>query len=161
RYGDHSSLRKQAGSLSLGPRSELFAKHVELELRHDGSVAQRRIGSRGQAVTGPLLDVRDLTVSFRTPDGVVEAGRNVSFSVDRRKTLGIVGESGSGKSVATQTVAGLTRGARVSGRAFFDGRDLLSMPESELRALRGRGIAMIFQNPLSSLHPFYRIGWQI
>jgi peptide/nickel transport system ATP-binding protein len=112
-------------------------------------------------VIGPLLDVRNLTVSFRTPDGVVEAVRNVSFSVDRGKTLGIVGESGSGKSVATQTVAGLTRGARVSGQAFFDSRDLLSMPESELRALRGRGIAMIFQNPLSSLHPFYRIGWQI
>jgi len=112
-------------------------------------------------VTAPLLDVRDLTVSFRTPDGVVEAVQNVSFSVGRGKTLGIVGESGSGKSVATQTVAGLTRGARVSGQALFESRDLLRMSQSELRGLRGRGIAMIFQNPLSSLHPFYRIGWQI
>ena len=104
---------------------------------------------------------RDLTVSFHTSDGVVEAVRGVSFGVDRGKTLGIVGESGSGKSVATQTVAGLTRGARVSGKAVFDGRDLLTMPLAEIRAIRGPGIGMIFQNPLSSLHPFYRIGWQI
>jgi peptide/nickel transport system ATP-binding protein len=108
-----------------------------------------------------LLSVRDLTVSFHTPDGVVEAVRGVSFNVERGKTLGIVGESGSGKSVATQTVAGLTRGARVSGQAIFEGRDLLTMSAAELRALRGPGIAMIFQNPLSSLHPFYRVGWQI
>ena len=108
-----------------------------------------------------LLEVRDLTVSFHTSDGVVEAVRGVSFGVDRGKTLGIVGESGSGKSVATQTVAGLTRGARVSGKAIFEGRDLLTMPLAEIRAIRGPGIGMIFQNPLSSLHPFYRIGWQI
>ena len=109
----------------------------------------------------PLLDVRDLRVSFHTPDGIVEAVRSVSFQVDRGKTLGIVGESGSGKSVATQTVAGLTRGARVSGQAIFEGRDLLTLSAAELRAIRGPGIAMIFQNPLTSLHPFYRIGWQI
>jgi len=112
-------------------------------------------------VTESLLAVRDLAVSFHTPDGVVEAVRGVSFGVERGRTLGIVGESGSGKSVATQTVAGLTRGARVSGRALFEGRDLLKMSAAELRAVRGPGIAMIFQNPLSSLHPFYRIGWQI
>ena len=108
-----------------------------------------------------LLDVRDLSVSFPTPDGVVEAVRGVSFSVERGKTLGIVGESGSGKSVSTQTVVGLTRGARISGQALFEGRDLLTMSASELRAVRGPGIGMIFQNPLSSLHPFYRVGWQI
>jgi len=109
----------------------------------------------------PLLDVRNLTVSFHTPDGIVEAVRGVSFQADRGKTLGIVGESGSGKSVATQTVAGLTRGARVSGQAIFEERDLLKLSAAELRAIRGPGIAMIFQNPLSSLHPFYKIGWQI
>jgi oligopeptide/dipeptide ABC transporter ATP-binding protein len=108
-----------------------------------------------------LLEVRNLKVSFPTPDGVVEAVRGVSFGVDRGKTLGIVGESGSGKSVATQTMAGLTRGAAISGEAFFEGRNLLTMTASELRAIRGPGIAMVFQNPLSSLHPFYRIGWQI
>lgn len=112
-------------------------------------------------MTQLLLDVRDLTVSFHTSDGIVEAVRGVSFQVDRGKTLGIVGESGSGKSVATQTVAGLTRGARISGRAIFEGRDLLTLSAAELRAIRGPGIAMIFQNPLTSLHPFYKIGWQI
>jgi oligopeptide/dipeptide ABC transporter ATP-binding protein len=109
----------------------------------------------------PLLDVRDLTVSFPTRDGVVEAVRGVSLQVARGKTLAIVGESGSGKSVATQTIVRLTHGARVSGLALFDGRDLLSMPSAALREVRGPGIGMIFQNPLSSLHPFLRIGWQI
>src|SRR5215831_4667336 len=108
-----------------------------------------------------LLEVRDLRVSFKTPDGIVEAVRGVSFGVDRGQTLGIVGESGSGKSVATQTMVGLTRGARVSGEAFFEGSDLLKMSPDQLRKIRGGGIAMVFQNPMSSLHPFYRVGWQI
>ncbi len=109
----------------------------------------------------PLLDVRDLRVSFPTADGVVEAVRGISFAVDRGRTLGIVGESGSGKSVATQTIVGLTQGARVSGQAVFEGRDVLSMRPEQLRAIRGAEIAMIFQDPLSSLHPHYRVGWQI
>jgi peptide/nickel transport system ATP-binding protein len=108
-----------------------------------------------------LLEVEDLTVSFATDDGIVEAVRGVSFEVERGKTLGIVGESGSGKSVATQTVTGLTRGARVSGKAWFDGVDLLTASDRELRRIRGVRIGMIFQDPLSSLHPAYRIGWQI
>jgi peptide/nickel transport system ATP-binding protein len=81
--------------------------------------------------------------------------------VDRGQTLGIVGESGSGKSVSTQTIMGLTRGARVSGTAYFEGRDLLKMSPDELREVRGLKIGMIFQDPLSSLHPYYRVGWQI
>ena len=109
----------------------------------------------------PLLEVDDLSVSFHTPDGVVKAVQNLSFSVDAGQTLGIVGESGSGKSVSTQTVMGLTRGAKVSGRALFDGVDLFSMDADELRELRGSQMAMIFQDPLSSLHPYYRVGWQI
>ena len=109
----------------------------------------------------PLLDVRDLRVAFRTPDGVLEAVSGLSFSVARGQVLGIVGESGSGKSVATQTMVGLTRGARVTGEALFEGHNLLAMSPDQLRAVRGRGIAMVFQNPLSSLHPLYRIGWQI
>lgn len=108
-----------------------------------------------------LLEVTDLKVSFPTPDGVVQAVRGVSFSVDRGRTLGIVGESGSGKSVATQTVVGLTVGAHVSGQALFEGRDLLRMSPTELRDLRGPKIGMIFQDPMSSLHPYYRVGWQI
>jgi peptide/nickel transport system ATP-binding protein len=108
-----------------------------------------------------LLEVEDLHVSFRTEDGIVQAVRGVSFQVDQGQTLGIVGESGSGKSVATQTVMGLTRGARISGRALFEGRDLLTMKAGDMEQVRGAKIAMIFQDPLSSLHPFYRVGWQI
>jgi oligopeptide/dipeptide ABC transporter ATP-binding protein len=108
-----------------------------------------------------LLEVNDLHVSFKTPDGILQAVRGLSFQVDRGQTLGIVGESGSGKSVSTQTVAGLTQGARVSGEALFEGRDLLTMTREELRHIRGKKIGMIFQDPLTSLHPFYRVGWQI
>jgi oligopeptide/dipeptide ABC transporter ATP-binding protein len=108
-----------------------------------------------------LLEISDLHVSFHTPDGVVRAVRGLSFAVEQGKTLGIVGESGSGKSVSTQTIVGLTRGADVSGSALFEGRDLLKMSERELRDIRGTRIAMIFQDPLSSLHPYYRVGWQI
>ncbi|MCO6007279.1 ABC transporter ATP-binding protein [Actinoallomurus purpureus] len=108
-----------------------------------------------------LLEVHDLKVSFDTSDGVVKAVRGVSFSVDRGQTLGIVGESGSGKSVSTQTLLGLTGGARIEGRALFEGQDLLTMSEDHLRRIRGKEIAMIFQDPLSSLHPLYKVGRQI
>src|SRR6195952_4921987 len=109
--------------------------------------------------SGELLNVDDLHVSFTTPDGIVRAVRGVSFSVERGRTLGIVGESGSGKSVATQTIVGLTRGARVSGRATLDGEDLLGASPEALRKIRGAQIGMIFQDPLSSLHPYYKVGW--
>jgi peptide/nickel transport system ATP-binding protein len=108
-----------------------------------------------------LLEVHDLKVSFDTSDGVVKAVRGVSFSVDRGQTLGIVGESGSGKSVSTQTLLGLTAGARIEGQALFEGQDLLTMGEERLRRIRGKEIAMIFQDPLSSLHPLYKVGRQI
>src|SRR5437763_5381701 len=108
-----------------------------------------------------LLEVSELTVSFPTADGLVQAVRGVSFAVDAGRTLGIVGESGSGKTVCTQTLIGLVHGARISGSAVFEGRDLLTMSDSELRAVRGAKIAAIFQDPLSSLHPLYRVGWQI
>ncbi|WP_152185869.1 ABC transporter ATP-binding protein [Segeticoccus rhizosphaerae] len=108
-----------------------------------------------------LLEVDDLHVSFDTPDGLVQAVRGLTFSVERGKTLAIVGESGSGKSVSTQTITKLTRGARVSGRAIFEGEDLLTASPDHLRRVRGAKIGMIFQDPLSSLHPYYRVGWQI
>ena len=108
-----------------------------------------------------LLQVADLRVAFNTPDGIVDAVRGLSFSVDAGRTLSLVGESGSGKSVSMQAIMGLIRNARISGQAFFDGRDLLALPASAMRQVRGRQISMVFQDPLSSLHPYYRIGWQI
>jgi peptide/nickel transport system ATP-binding protein len=111
----------------------------------------------------PLLEVKDLTVKFTTDDGVVGAVDGVSYSVDAGKSLGIVGESGSGKSVSNLTVLGLTRArnASFSGQVLFEGRDLLAMDDAELREVRGEEIAMIFQDPLSSLHPFHKIGDQL
>jgi oligopeptide/dipeptide ABC transporter ATP-binding protein len=108
-----------------------------------------------------LLEVRDLRVEFDTPDGVVHAVRGLSFDVDRGHTLAIVGESGSGKSVATQTITGLTRGARIGGSATFDGTELIGARRETLQRVRGAQIGMIFQDPLSSLHPYYPVGWQI
>jgi peptide/nickel transport system ATP-binding protein len=114
-------------------------------------------------VSPALLDVEDLRVHFRTEDGVVKAVDGISYSVDRGKVLGIVGESGSGKSVSNLTIMGLTRSrsADISGRAVFEGRDLLTLGNEEMRQVRGDDIAMIFQDPLSSLHPFYKVGRQL
>jgi peptide/nickel transport system ATP-binding protein len=110
-----------------------------------------------------LLEVQDLRVHFETEDGLVKAVDGISYTVDRGQTLGIVGESGSGKSVSSLTVMGLTRArnARISGSVKFDGKDLLGASDDDLRSVRGNDIAMIFQDPLSSLHPFYKVGNQI
>ena len=108
-----------------------------------------------------LLDVRDLRVSFDTDDGTVYAVQGMSFTVEAGKTLAIVGESGSGKSVSTQAIMGLSPGATVTGEALLDGRDLLAMSEHELESIRGRQVSMIFQDPLTSLHPLFRVGRQI
>jgi peptide/nickel transport system ATP-binding protein len=108
-----------------------------------------------------LLEVEDLHVSFKTPDGIVRAVRGLTFEVNEGETLAIVGESGSGKSVATQTITGLTRGARISGSAYFEGDDLITADAHTLRSIRGAKVGMIFQDPLSSLHPYYTVGWQI
>jgi len=111
-----------------------------------------------------LLEVTDLKVHFETDDGIVKAVDGVSYTVDRGQALGIVGESGSGKSVSSLTVMGLTRfsgNARISGSIRFDGNDLLGASDEDMRRLRGNEVAMIFQDPLSSLHPFYKIGDQL
>src|SRR4051812_47209888 len=114
-------------------------------------------------MAAPLLEVENLQVHFDTEDGLVKAVDGISYTVDRGQTLGIVGESGSGKSVSSLTVLGLTRSrnARISGTVRFDGKDLLGASDDDLRRIRGNDIAMIFQDPLSSLHPFYKVGAQI
>ena len=110
-----------------------------------------------------LLEVEDLRVSFRTEDGVVQAVDGVSFGLDRGEVVAIVGESGSGKSVTAMTLMGLTRGpnTRFEGRALFEGRDLVAASEEELRKVRGAQVAMVFQDPMASLNPVYRVGNQI
>jgi oligopeptide/dipeptide ABC transporter ATP-binding protein len=113
---------------------------------------------------GPvLLEVSDLKVSFATEDGVVRAVDGVSLSVRAGEVVAIVGESGSGKSVTALTLMGLTRGAnaRLSGTAMFGSQDLVTASEAELQRIRGGDIAMVFQDPMSSLDPVYRIGAQI
>jgi peptide/nickel transport system ATP-binding protein len=114
-------------------------------------------------MSDPLLSVEDLKVSFRTDDGIVRAVDGISYQVEQSKTLGIVGESGSGKTVSSLTTLGLTRtrGSTIEGRIMFDGQDLVTMRTDALRKVRGNEVAMIFQDPLSSLHPFYRVGWQL
>ncbi|HLA17194.1 MAG TPA: ABC transporter ATP-binding protein [Candidatus Limnocylindrales bacterium] len=113
---------------------------------------------------GHLLEVRDLRTEFATDDGVVHAVNGVSFHVDDGETLAIVGESGSGKSVTMLSVMRLVPqppGRIVSGEVRFEGRDLLTLREDEMRALRGSRLAMIFQEPLSSLNPVFSIGSQL
>ena len=111
----------------------------------------------------PLLEVRNLKVSFRTEDGVVRAVDGVSFTVSEGETLGIVGESGSGKSVTMMSVMRLIvdPNATFEGEVIYKGRDLMSVNQAELRQVRGSEIAMIFQDPMTSLNPVYRVGWQI
>jgi peptide/nickel transport system ATP-binding protein len=110
-----------------------------------------------------LLEVRDLHVHFHTEDGIVRAVDGVSFELERGKVLGIVGESGSGKSVTAMTLMGLTRdvNTRFEGEVLYKGRDLLKLPETAMQDFRGNEIGMIFQDPMTSLNPVYRIGDQI
>jgi peptide/nickel transport system ATP-binding protein len=110
-----------------------------------------------------VLSIRDLKVHFPTSDGVVKAVDGLSYDVKRGKTLGIVGESGSGKSVSSSAVLGLhdPKRTKISGEIWLNGVDLLQLSEDELRERRGREVSMIFQDPLSAMHPYYTVGNQI
>jgi peptide/nickel transport system ATP-binding protein len=114
-------------------------------------------------VSDSLLSVEDLRVRFATDDGIVHAVDGISYTVETGQTLGIVGESGSGKTVSSLTTLGLTRAPNttIEGRIMFGGRDLVTLQDDELRKIRGNEIAMIFQDPLSSLHPFFKVGKQL
>ncbi|MEP7053978.1 MAG: ATP-binding cassette domain-containing protein, partial [Actinomycetota bacterium] len=114
-------------------------------------------------MTAPFLEVRDLKVHFPTDDGLVKAVDGLSFTLERGKTLGIVGESGSGKSVTSLSIMGLhpPGSARISGQVLLEGDDLVASSPQYVRSLRGKRMAMIFQDPLSAMHPFYTIGKQI
>jgi len=110
-----------------------------------------------------LLEVKDLKVRFATEDGIVRAVDGLSFELERGKELGIVGESGSGKSVTAMTLMGLTRGnnARFEGEVLYKGKDLLEVSDRDMQNYRGNELGMIFQDPMTSLNPVYRIGDQI
>src|SRR5262249_14989850 len=110
-----------------------------------------------------LLEVNDLKTYFRTDDGIVKAVDGVTFSVEKGKTLGIVGESGSGKSVTCLTIMGLNNRKTTisSGHAMWKGKDLIGMSPKELRSIRGNEIAMIFQDPMTSLNPVHTVGSQL
>src|SRR5262249_47993197 len=113
--------------------------------------------------TGAMLEVRDLKIHFPTDDGVVKAVDGISFVLERGKTLGIVGESGSGKSVTSLGILGLHHGgnATIDGKIWLDGEELIGANRQRVREMRGSKMAMIFQDPLSALHPFYTVGAQI
>jgi len=110
-----------------------------------------------------FLNVRDLRVHFPTDDGVVKAVDRLSFTLERGRRLGIVGESGSGKSVTSLSIMGLNQAgaARISGEIWLDGQELVGADPERVRTLRGRTMAMIFQDPLSAMHPYYTVGHQI
>jgi oligopeptide transport system ATP-binding protein len=115
-------------------------------------------------VAEPLLSIRDLVVEFITEDGIVQAVDGVTYDLYPGETLGIVGESGSGKSVSTMSILGLIPqppGRIVRGEAIFQGKDLLKMSKKDLRRIRGKDMAMVFQDPMTSLNPVLKIGFQI
>jgi peptide/nickel transport system ATP-binding protein len=121
------------------------------------------MNARAETSPQSFLDVRDLRVHFPTEDGLVKAVDGISFTLSRGEILGIVGESGSGKSVTSLAIMGLHHGgsARLSGEVWLDGQDLLSASSETVRGLRGDKMSMIFQDPLSAMHPFYTVGQQI
>ncbi|MER7663555.1 MULTISPECIES: ABC transporter ATP-binding protein [unclassified Streptomyces] len=136
------------------------------ELTKTGAVGEPV--SAGSAPSTAFLEVRDLEVHFPTDDGLVKSVDGLSFQLEKGKTLGIVGESGSGKSVTSLGIMGLHRvgqygrqKAHLSGEIWLNGKELLSADPDEVRRLRGRDMAMIFQDPLSAMHPYYTIGKQI
>jgi peptide/nickel transport system ATP-binding protein len=117
----------------------------------------------GEAEPSAMLDIRDLHIHFPTDDGLVKAVDGVSFTLERGRTLGIVGESGSGKSVTSLGILGLYHhgNAQISGKIYLDAEDIVAADQARVRELRGSKMAMIFQDPLSSLHPYYTVGNQI
>ena len=114
-------------------------------------------------MSASFLSIRDLKVHFPTTDGIVKATDGLSYDLEKGQTIGIVGESGSGKSVSSSAIMGLYRGtnAIVTGEILLDGADLLTLTDSEMRDMRGKDVSMIFQDPLSAMHPYYTVGNQI
>ncbi len=147
--GSNTGSGSNVGSHAVTKDRPTTQATSEVRLRQDGA--------------GSFLDVRDLRIHFPTDDGLVRSVDGISFQLARGSSLGIVGESGSGKSVTSLGILGLhnRKNARVSGEIWLDGEELVSASPDHVRRLRGNKMAMIFQDPLSALHPYYRIGDQI
>src|SRR5204863_3202956 len=123
--------------------------------------ATRSTRRSGEFVPDPVLSIRNLAVEFKTDDGIVHAVDDISYDVLPGEMLGIVGESGSGKSVSTMSILGLIPqppGRILSGTAMFKGRDLLKLKKRQLRKVRGNEVAMVFQDPMTSLNPVLKVG---
>ena len=155
-----------AGGESPPQPDQAGGRFARLRIRDRSSrelKAQATGGGPGESAPTTLLDVRDLRIHFPTDDGLVKAVDGVSFNLDRGRTLGVVGESGSGKSVTSLGILGLyhSGNAQISGRIYLDGEDVVAASQARVRELRGSKMAMIFQDPLSSLHPYYTVGDQI
>ncbi|MFH8577285.1 ABC transporter ATP-binding protein [Streptomyces zaomyceticus] len=138
------------------------------KLTKTGAAVAEPVESGKNAPSDAFLDVRDLKIHFPTDDGLVKSVDGLSFQLEKGKTLGIVGESGSGKSVTSLGIMGLhtvgqygRQKARISGEIWLNGRELLSADPDEVRKMRGQEMAMIFQDPLSAMHPYYTVGHQI
>lgn len=115
-------------------------------------------------MTKKILEVKDLSTWFYTEEGIVKALEDVSFSIEQGEILGIVGETGCGKSVTSRTIMGLIPqppGRIVGGEVLFEGRDLLKLGDEDMRSIRGKDMAMIFQDPMSSLNPVLKVGFQV
>src|SRR4029077_17721053 len=150
-----------AGDARRRPRRDLRGRDHESRGRHRLRLPRP---ARALRMSGDLLlEVRDLVVEFPTEDGIVHAVSGLTFSLRRGETLGIVGESGSGKSVTNLAILGLLNSERskITGEILLHGKDLLKASPSELRDVRGKDVAMIFQDPFACLHPMYRVGSQI
>jgi peptide/nickel transport system ATP-binding protein len=126
-------------------------------------MSEQQDGHQQRPAGSSFLEVRDLRVHFPTDDGLVKSVDGLSFSLERGKTLGIVGESGSGKSVTSLSIMGLHKAgqAKISGEIWLDGEQLVGASPDRVRRLRGKKMAMIFQDPLSAMHPYYTVGHQI
>ena len=165
-HRDRESHRRPALWPHRPPRSDWMSVRFSQKDARMSSGPQLIDDTVGQPLVAPkaFLDVRDLQVRFKTDDGIVKAVDGLSFTVERGQTLGIVGESGSGKSVTSLAILGLHRTrstATVRGQVWLDGEDLISADDEYVRGLRGRKMAMIFQDPLTAMHPYFSIGAQI
>jgi peptide/nickel transport system ATP-binding protein len=156
--GDGAGAPRAPGKAGRG-----FARLRARDRDSRGPEAAPGVTQTADSAPSGMLDIQDLRIHFPTDDGLVKAVDGLSFTLDRGRTLGIVGESGSGKSVTSLGILGLyhTGNAQITGKIYLDEEDIVAASQARVRELRGSKMAMIFQDPLSALHPYYTVGNQI